>query len=244
MRKGIIGVLALAVIVAVGLYTGLGMKTKHVDFGGTATAAEASVQPSAGEHTGHDHVSASTDATTPVSSKTYAMGDPSAPVKIVEYASLSCSHCAEFHNHTMPEVKKELIDTGKVYFELVHFPTSASALDGALIAGCMPEERYHQFVSFLFEQQDKWAFDQNYRQILKQNAKLLGASEDMLEQCLNDPARKEKITAEMQDAQDKHGIKSTPSFVINGKETFSGALPYSEFKKKIDAHLPQEKVEQ
>ena len=66
----------------------------------------------------------------------------------------------------------------------------------------------------------------------------------MLEQCLNDPARKEKITAAMQEAQDKHGIKSTPSFVINGKETFSGALPYSEFKKKIDAHLPQEKVEQ
>ena len=244
MRKGIIAVLALVVIVAVGLYAGLGMKTKHVDFGSEATAAEPSIQPSAGEEHAHDHAAATADATVSAPSKTYAIGDPSAPVKIVEYASLSCSHCAEFHNHTLPEVKKELIETGKVYFELVHFPTSASALDGALIASCMPEERYHQFVSFLFEQQDKWAFDQNYRQILKQNAKLLGASEDMLEQCLNDTGRKEKITAAMQDAQDKHGIKSTPSFVINGTETFSGALPYGEFKKKIDAHLPQEKVEQ
>lgn len=226
MRKGLIGLLAVAVVVIVGLYFAMGMKSPAVDANNVQPAANASEEapgpaPTA-ESTADEH------------GKTYALGDPNAPIKIKEYASLSCSHCADFATNTFPQVKKELIDTGKVYFEFVHFPLNAPAMDGALVALCMPEERYHQFVSFLFEQQAQWAFNQDYRQILKQNAKLLGASEEKLEACLNDEAKKAEIVKTMQEAGAKHDIRSTPSFVVNDKVTFGGAMTFDDFKKRIE----------
>lgn len=239
MRKGLIGLVAVTVIIIVGLYAAFGLKSAAVEANGVQPAAseEAAKAEPAKEETKADAASAKTYPT-------YGMGDPNAPVKIKEFASLSCSHCADFHNNTLSEVKKELIDTGKVYFEFVNFPLNASAMDGTLIALCLPEERYHQFISFLFEQQSKWAFDANYRQILKQHAKLLGASEEKLDACLADDAKKAEIVAKIQEADKKYGIKSTPSFVINEKETFSGALPFAEFKKKVDPYLTQGKADQ
>lgn len=234
MRKGLIGFLALTVVVVVGLYAGIGLQSNAVEANG--------VQPAASEEAVKTEAPKE-EAKSPVGEvKTYAMGNPDAPVKIKEFASLSCPHCADFHTGTLPQVKKELIDTGKVYFEFVNFPLNASAMDGALIALCLPEDRYNQFISFLFEQQAKWAFDQNYRQILKQNAKLLGASEEKLDACLADEKKKAAIVAKMQEAGEKYKIQSTPSFVINEKETFAGALPFAEFKKKVEPYLTQEKV--
>ncbi len=224
MRKGLIGLLALAVVVIVGLYMGMGMKSSAVEANG--------IQPSANAT---EETVPATESAVATEAKTYALGDPNAPIKVKEFASLSCSHCADFHTNILPEVKKELIDTGKVYFEFVHFPLNAPAMDGALVALCMPEARYHQFVSFLFENQTKWAFDANYRNILKQNAKLLGASEDKLDACLADEKKKQEIVKNMQDASAKHNIQSTPSFVVNDKVTFSGALPFDEFKKRVEA---------
>ena len=225
MRKNVIGLLALSVVIVVGLYAGFGMKSKAIEAN--------NVQPAATE---------TVDASPVMEATTYALGDPKAPIHIKEYASLSCSHCAEFSTGTFPQVKKELIDTGKVYFEFVNFPLNASAMDGALIALCLPEERYHQFISFLFEQQSKWAFDPDYQKILKQNAKLLGASDEKLDACLADEDKKKAIVAGMQEAKEKYHIESTPSFVINESETISGALPYSEFKNKIEAFMTKEKV--
>lgn len=230
MRKGLIGLLALAVVVIVGLYAGMGMKSSAEQANGiqpSANATAALAEPSAPVVEGQ--------SVTSVDAKTYALGNPDAPVKVTEYASLSCSHCADFHTKIFPEVKKELIDTGRVYFEFVHFPLNAPAMDGALVALCMPEERYHQFLSFLFENQAKWAFDANYRHILKQNAKLLGASEDKLDACLADEEKKQEIVKKMQDVSAKHNVQSTPSFVLNDKVTFAGALPFEEFKKRVEA---------
>lgn len=227
MRKGLIGLLAVAVVVIVGLYAGMGMKSSAVDAN--------SIQPSASATADVTAETAAPAEAAAVYATTYALGNPDAPVKVKEYASLSCSHCAEFHKNTFPQVKKELIDTGKVYFEFVHFPLNAPAMDGALVALCMPEARYHQFLSFLFENQAQWAFDANYRNTLKQNAKLLGASEEKLDACLADEEKKQEIAKNMQDASAKHNIQSTPSFVINDKVTFSGALPFDEFKKRVEA---------
>lgn len=233
MRKNLIGLLALTVVVAIGLYAGFGMRSKAVEAN--------NIQPSATNET-LAVVTEETASSTVAEARTYAMGNPDAPVKVQEFASLSCPHCAEFHTGTLPEVKKELIDTGKVFFEFVNFPLNASAMDAALVALCMPEERYNQFISFLFEQQSKWAFDANYRHILKQNAKLLGASEEKLDACLADEKMKQGIVARMQEAQEKYKIESTPTFIINGKDKISGAVTFTEFKKKIDTYLTQEKV--
>ncbi len=230
MRKGLIGLLALAVVVIVGLYAGMGMKSNAVEAN--------DIQPSASATTAAAEPAAPVEENAPeaaVDPKTLALGNPDAPIKVTEYASLSCSHCADFHKNTFPQVKKELIDTGKVYFQFVHFPLNAPAMDGALVALCMPEARYHQFLSFLFENQAKWAFDANYQTILKQNAKLLGASEEKLDACLADDKKKQEIVKNMQDASAKHNVQSTPSFVVNDKVTFAGALPFEEFKKRVEA---------
>lgn len=239
MRKNLIALLALTVVVAVGFYVGMNGVAKTDSAPATestsnsvsasaevAAAPVVAVEPSAGDDS--------------VLYKGALMGSPDAPVKIKEFASLSCSHCADFHTQILPSVKKELIETGMVQFEFVHFPLNASAMDATLISQCMPEERQQQFVAFLFEQQEKWAFDQNYRQILKQNAKLLGMSDEKLDACLADETAKQAIVARIQEVQAKYNIQSTPSFVINETETFSGVLPFSEFKKKVDAHMPQQ----
>lgn len=224
MRKGLIGLLAVAVVVIVGLYFVAGGKSSAVDANNIQPAANTSavIKEEAKAESSSEF------------GKTYALGNPDAPIKIKEFASMSCSHCAHFHNETLPEVKKELIETGKVYFEFVHFPLNAPAMDAALISLCMPEERYHQFISFLFEQQSQWAFNQDYRKILKQNAKLLGASEDKLDACLNDEKKKAEIVAKMEEAGEKYNIRSTPSFVVNETTTLSGALNFKDFKKRIE----------
>lgn len=226
MRKGLIGLLALAAVILIGSYASSQMKS--------GTTAVTDIQPSAGATTAAAEP-AENKPEAAVDEKTYALGNPDAPMKVTEYASLSCSHCADFHKHTFPEVKKELIDTGKVYFQFVHFPLNAPAMDGALVALCMPAARYHQFLSFLFENQAEWAFGANYRDILKQNAKLLGVSDEKLDACLADEKKKQEIVKNMQDASAKHQVQSTPTFVINDKVTISGALPFDEFKKRIEA---------
>lgn len=229
MRKIVIGVLALAIVVVVGLFAGFSVKSNAVEANG--------IQPSASGEVKAAEVSNAE----PIANKTYALGNPNAPVKIKEFASLSCPHCADFHKNTLPQVKKNLIDTGKVYFEFINFPLNASAMNGAVVALCMPEDRYNQFISFLFDNQTAWAFDEDHSKFLLQNAKLLGASEEKLNACLNDGKIKEGIIAQMQAASEKYKIQSTPSFVINDTETFSGDHSYEAFEAKVKEFLPKEK---
>lgn len=167
------------------------------------------------------------------------MGDPDAPVKIEEFASLSCSHCAHFYEDTFPLLKTQYIDTGKVYFVYSDFPLNGSALDAAVIARCLPESAYFKFIKFLFETQDDWAYEQNYRQILMQNAKLLGGKTDRLESCLNSNELKLGLAEIQQEASKKYSIRSTPSFVINDEQVMSGAKPLSAFKEAIDPLLKE-----
>lgn len=166
-------------------------------------------------------------------------GDPNAPVRIDEYASLSCSHCAMFHKNIFPKLKKEFIDTGKVYFVFNDFPLNGQALTASLVLRCMPEDRYHGFLSFLYDTQDKWAYEANFLNILKQNAKLAGGNGDKIEACLKDETVRTALVTKMQDASKTHQINSTPSFVINGSEKFSGSLSMKELTKKINAALKE-----
>lgn len=229
MRKIVIGTLALAVVVAIGLFGGFAIKSNAVEANGIQPAASGEMK------------AAEVSTAEPLASKTYAMGNPNAPVKIKEFASLSCPHCADFHKNILPEVKKNLIDTGKVYFEFINFPLNASAMNGAVVALCMPEDRYNQFITFLFDNQTSWAFNEDHSKFLLQNAKLLGASEEKLNDCLNNGKIKQGIVANMQAAQEKYHIESTPSFVINETETFSGTTSFDDFNKKVSEYLPKEK---
>ena len=161
-----------------------------------------------------------------------AIGSKDAPIKIVEYASLTCSHCAHFHNDVLPELKTKYIDTGKVYFEFREFPLNDPALKGALTARCLPEDKYEGFIALLFKTQEHWAGGLDYTAALKQNAKLAGMSDATFDSCLSDPKLKEKMAELMQQGQDKWKINATPTFVINdGAEIISGAQPLTEFER-------------
>lgn len=172
------------------------------------------------------------------------LGDENAPVRIDEYASLSCHHCASFHKETFDKLKEEYIDTGKVYFVFNDFPLSASALDGAMVARCLPEKNYFKFISFLFSTQEKWAFEANYKTILEQNAKLLGLGSDEFDACLGNQALRAGLVTLRAEASETHGINSTPSFVINGKTLISGNQSLERLKKIIDPLLPEEVTEE
>ncbi|MGZ9097865.1 MAG: DsbA family protein [Micavibrio sp.] len=161
------------------------------------------------------------------------LGDPNAPVKIEEFASLTCGHCAHFHRTTFPELKKKYIDTGKVFFTFTDFPLNAPALDATMVTRCMPPERYFTFLSFLFQTQDQWAFSQSYKDSLRQNAKLAGMTDEAFDACLANTALKDGVVARMQQNGQKHSISSTPSFVINGATVLTGALPIEGFDKAI-----------
>ena len=165
------------------------------------------------------------------------LGDQTAPIRIEEFASLSCTHCADFHLKTLPEIKKNYIETGKAYIVFNDFPLNASALYGSMAARCVPEARYFDFIKLLFEKQKDWAFQENFAQILGQYASLLGLGKDEYEACLNNEALQKGLIANVTAAQEKWKISSTPSFVINDNDVISGAQAYKTFEEKFEAIL-------
>ncbi len=163
-----------------------------------------------------------------------SIGDANAPVKITEYSSLTCSHCGTFHRETFKKFKADFIDTGKVQMTFKEFPLNQPAMDASQILRCMPEDKFVSFMDLLFQEQDKWAFDANYKDILRQNAKLAGMSDETFDSCLANTALKEAILGDMKAAGEQYKVQSTPSFVINGGKILVGNQPVEEFAKAIE----------
>lgn len=160
------------------------------------------------------------------------MGSPDAPVKIIEFASLTCSHCAHFHKDILPQLKEKYIDKGLVSIEFKEFPLNAAALDASILARCLPLDKYEAYVSLLFKTQDDWTAQPDYITILKQNAKLAGLSDEQASACLADPAVKQFVAQGVKEGTEKWKVESTPTFIINdGKERISGAMPLYEFER-------------
>ncbi|MBL4590213.1 MAG: DsbA family protein [Alphaproteobacteria bacterium] len=172
------------------------------------------------------------------------IGDPNAPVYIVEYSSLTCSHCAHFHKETLGALKEKYIDTGKVYMVFREFPLNKAALVASQILRCVPEERHYAFMNLLFGAQDQWAFSGDYLSKLKQNAKLAGLSEEQINTCLADKDLETKLTESLKVGTDKYNVRSTPSFVVNGgAQLISGNQKFEFFEKVINDLLPTEETD-
>lgn len=166
-----------------------------------------------------------------------ALGSKNAPITIHEYASLTCSHCADFHKNVFPQIKENYIDTGNVYFIFHDFPLNAPALTGSMVARCLPENRFFGFISLLFKTVDSWAAG-NHMQALKQNAKLAGMKDSDFESCVNDAETKNALITIMQDTREKWEITSTPSFIINnGAHVVRGYRSYDHFSGIFDEIL-------
>ena len=161
------------------------------------------------------------------------IGGPDAPVVIREFASLTCGHCRNFHRKTFPQLKELSIDTGKAALIFSDFPLNKPALDASMVARCLPESRYFSFIKLLFETQNDWAYDANYIKFLKQNAQLAGLSGAAFDACLGNEELQNGILDRMKSAQEKHEIKSTPTFVIGKDTVIQGAMPLAVFTKAI-----------
>jgi protein-disulfide isomerase len=162
------------------------------------------------------------------------LGNPDAPITIVEYASLTCPHCAHFANDVLPELKKKWIDPGKVKLVFRDFPLDEPALRAAMIARCAPPDRFYAYVDTFFAAQDKWVMARDYREALARLVKLGGMSQNEFENCLKDTALENKIVEGRLVASKELDVGSTPTFFINGTK-FAGAPTLEEFDKVLSS---------
>lgn len=177
-------------------------------------------------------------------SEDIVLGSPDAQVTLVEYASLSCPHCASFYRDAFPRLRTEYIDTGKVKFVYRHFPLNGPALAASVLSDCYAQklsindkvEKYHSFIKALFQTQESWAFTEHFIEKLESVAKLSGMSGDEVKVCFDNDVIREKISQRGFDAAKKLQIDSTPTFFVNG-EKIGGYSNYNNMKNIIEKYL-------
>jgi protein-disulfide isomerase len=163
-----------------------------------------------------------------------ALGDENAPCVIIEYASMTCPHCAAFHAATFPELKKRFIDTGKVRFIFREFPLDPLATAGFMLARCAGPERYFPLIDTLFAQQREWVVQRPLQPLLA-IARQAGFSEASFNECLQNKTIQDGIE-EVRQRGIKFNVQSTPFFFING-QPMRGNATIEEFEKQIAPHL-------
>jgi protein-disulfide isomerase len=166
------------------------------------------------------------------------LGSDKAPVTIVEYASMTCPHCAHFAENTFPTLKKDYIDTGKVRYILREFPLDSLAAAAFMLARCAGEKetsRYYAMVETLFKKQVEWAVEKPIPH-LEAISKQAGFTEDSFKACLTNQKLLDGIEKERETAIDKFKVHSTPTFFINGT-VYEGAFEVADIPKIIGPHL-------
>lgn len=175
------------------------------------------------------------DGVPPIGDDDVVLGKADAPVTIIEYASLSCPHCAEFEAVTWPQVKKEWIETGKAKYVFRDFPLNGPAFRGSLLARCAARAEFYPFIEELYANQNTWVSDDEATTLnaLQRIGVVGGVSADRFTACQSDKALQAKIAASESAAQSA-GVDSTPTFFINGTKV-AGALAYNDFNKALQA---------
>ncbi|MCH9050854.1 MAG: DsbA family protein [Proteobacteria bacterium] len=169
----------------------------------------------------------------------FIIGDANAPVTIVEYASLTCPHCANFHVNILPELKKSYIDTGKARLVYRDFPLDRLALSGSMMARCAGRERYFGFIDTMYRMQESWRASKDQLKALARIGLLGGMSQEDFDACMKDKAMEDRVMAMRLDGQNEFAIDSTPSFIINGKK-YSGVVDFARFEKILEPLLKQQ----
>ncbi len=173
----------------------------------------------------------------------FVMGKQTAPILMIEYASLSCPHCAHFSNAVLPEIKERYIDTGAVRYILRQFPLNEPALKGAELLDCVGEqdpEKYYVFAKVLFDAQSKWAFDNNYMAGLETIATVGGLSREQFQRCVSSTDRQMKILQAKKKTNEELRIPHTPYIFIGG-DIYTGERTAAAVSAFIDAKLKERK---
>lgn len=165
-----------------------------------------------------------------------SVGKADAKVTIVEYMSMTCPHCARFHNETYDAIKAKYVDSGQVRFVLREFPFDPRAAAAFMLARCAPADQYFPMISMLFKQQEQWAAAPNGRDALLQMSKLAGFTQESFEACLTNQKLLDDVQATMQKGDKDFGVKATPTFFVNGKK-YSGEMSVDTMSALIDSML-------
>ncbi|MCP8939258.1 DsbA family protein [Alsobacter sp. SYSU M60028] len=158
------------------------------------------------------------------------LGSKTAKVTIYEYASMTCSHCAHFHETAWPTLKQKYIDTGKVRFVMREFPLDPLATAGFMLARCAGDAKYYAVIDLLFSQQKNWAFVDKPVEALAKMVKQAGFTQESFEACLKNQQVYDGVNAVRDRGAQKFGVNSTPTFFINGQMQ-RGALSVEELEK-------------
>ena len=164
------------------------------------------------------------------------LGPADAKVTIIEYASLTCSHCAAFHKETYPLLKSRYINSVKVRFTLREFPLDPLATAGFMLARCDGEAKYYPITDLLFDTQRTWAFVDKPLDALRQLMRQAGFSQERFEACLRDQKLYDAVNAVRKRAEDVFKVNATPTFFINGQR-HGGNLSIDEMEKIIKPML-------
>ena len=178
------------------------------------------------------------DVAKPGSLPDMALGPADAAVTIIEYASMTCPHCAAFTENVFPKIKSEYIDTGKIRYVFREFPLDIKAQAGSMLARCIAKGdagKYFAVVDILFKQQGEWVM-KNTTETLMRVGKQAGLSQQAVEDCLKDQTLVDKLEADQKYASEVLKVNSTPTFFVNGK-MIKGETSFEEFDKRIKSLL-------
>ena len=168
--------------------------------------------------------------------KEMSIGKEDAPVTIVEYMSLTCGHCGNFHKNTFDPLVQKYIDTGKARLIVREFPLDPRAAAAIMLARCAPEEQFFPMVSVLFKQQYTWAAATDARAELLNIARLAGFTQESFEACLTNQKLLDEVNAVRNKGAEAFGVSATPTFIINGKR-YSGDMSIDQMSAIIDPLL-------
>ncbi|MDC0037684.1 DsbA family protein [Alphaproteobacteria bacterium] len=175
-----------------------------------------------------------------ITEKDFVIGNEDAQITIIEYASLSCSHCADFHVNTLETLKKEYIDSGKVRMVFRDYPFNYPALLGSMVLRCIPENYRYDYMNALFKLQPDWVNKKN-KKTIQELYKIMqsgGMTKEEYDACIYNTELENEILKGVMEAQNQFNIKSTPSFIINGT-LIEGNKSIKEFRQIIDKILSQ-----
>ena len=172
----------------------------------------------------------------PIAGTDMILGRADAPVTIVEYASLTCSHCARFHDQVLPKVKETYIETGKARLVYRDFPLDRLALAGSMLARCAGPERYFGFIDILFREQSNWSQSRQPMQALGRLARLGGMSQARFDACLRDESVQRLVLDQRLAGTRAYKIDSTPTLIIGGRR-YDRGLSFAEMRAVIEPIL-------
>lgn len=215
------------------------------DSSSTSSAALNEQSPAAGEETAAEATEAVAEETSSApftvdvaaALKDRVVGNADAPIVVEDYSSLTCPHCAFFHNSIYPKIKENYIDKGKVRWVFKGFPLNEPALRAEMVARCAPGDNFIKLTEYMYENQPKWAFADDPMGTLNVMLRVAGVSNDVFTACSTNSELELAMAKRIEEAAEKHDINSTPTFIVNGKKSIAGAGTYVGFAYDLDRIL-------